>query len=340
VTDEDAEILDATELWGIDTGECQARIRDKHDDDLIKVASIGKGGENLVRYACVINDNRDAAGRTGTGAIMGSKRLKAIAVRGKGKTPVEDSERLRELATGFAKSITERRDSSGEYGGARRLHDYGTGSTMVEGMETGNLPTNNFRDALFEGVTEISAQAVEEKYRTGIEACYACAVRCKKAVEVDKEDLKVDPLWEWFGIHFFVFVEVDKEDLKVDPSYGGPEYETLAALGSNCGIDQLDYICKGNELCNRYSIDTIGAGMSISFAMECYEEGIITEEDTGGLDLSWGNAESMIRLIEMIGARRGIGDLLAEGVMKASKRIGEEAEQYAIHVKRAGIPDA
>lgn len=314
VHDDEAEILDATHLWGMDTGDCQSQIREKHDDKLIKVAGIGRGGEKLVRYACVINDLRDAAGRTGNGCVMGSKNLKSIAVRGKGQTPMEDPTRVRELASGFAKAIAGNGDDGGEYGGATALHEYGTGSGMTTGMELGNLPTNNFRDGLFQAADDISAQAVKEKYRVGMEGCYACAVRCKKVVEIDQGDLKVDP------------------------AYGGPEYETLAALGSNCGVGELDYVCLGNELCNRYSIDTIATGMCISFAMECYEKGIITKEDTGGLDLSWGNGKSLIKLIEMIGNREGIGDLLAEGVMRASEKIGKGSERYAIHVKGQEFP--
>lgn len=314
VHDGEAEILDASALWGKDTGDCQNEIREKHGDKLIKVASIGRGGEKLVRYACILNDTRDAAGRTGMGAVMGSKNLKAIAVRGTGQTPLEDSARVRELAAGFAKSINDMGADSGEYGGARSLHEYGTGSEMTAGMELGNLPTNNFRDALFKAAEDISAQKVKEKYGIRMDGCYACAVRCKKVVKIDAGDLTVDP------------------------EYGGPEYETLAALGSNCGVGELDYICKGNELCNRYSIDTIATGMCISFAMECYEHRIITKEDTGGLDLSWGNAQSMLRLIEMIANREGIGDLLAEGVMRASRKLGKESEKYAVHVKGQEFP--
>ncbi len=316
VHDSEAEILDASTLWGMDTGDCQNTIREKHGDNRIKVAGIGKGGENLVKYACIINDNRDAAGRTGTGAIMGSKNLKAVAVRGKGKTPLENPQRVRELATTLARAIagTGVQASSGEYGGADLLHQYGTGALMDEGRDTGNLPTRNFRDGLFEAASDISAVAVKEKYRVRMDACFGCAVRCKKVVEINGKDFKVDP------------------------DYGGPEYETLGSLGSNCGVGELDIICRGNELCNRYSIDTIGTGMSISFAMECYEHGIITKEDTDGLDLSWGNGRSMLKLIELVAEREGIGALLAEGVMRASKKLGKESEKFAIYVKGQEFP--
>ncbi|NIS13129.1 MAG: aldehyde ferredoxin oxidoreductase, partial [Gemmatimonadetes bacterium] len=158
------------------------------------------------------------------------------------------------------------------------LSEYGTGAAMDAGVATGNLPTRNFRDGGFEHASEIDAIAVKNRYRVGMGTCYACAVRCKKEVELE-------------------------EPYKVEARYGGPEYETLAALGSDCGVSDLAAICKGNELCQRYGLDTIGAGATIAFAMECYEEGIITKEMTGGMDLSFGNAEAMVRLVELIGKR-------------------------------------
>ena len=128
------------------------------------------------------------------------------------------------------------------------------------------------------------------------------------------------------------------EPWNVDPAYGGPEYETLAALGSNCGVDDLKAICKANELCQRYSLDTISTGATISFAMECFEKGLLNEEDTGGIDLSFGNGRAMVKMVELIGERRGIGDLLAEGVKRAAERISDEAKKLAIHVKGQEVP--
>ena len=144
-------------------------------------------------------------------------------------------------------------------------------------------------------------------------ASFACVIRCKKEVRIE-------------------------EPWKVDPSYGGPEYETLAALGSNCGIDNLKAICKANELCQKYSLDTISTGGAISFAMECFEKGLITKDQTNGLDLSFGNAESMLKLVVMIGERKGIGNLLAEGVKRAAEKISIKAKEYAIHVKNQEVP--
>ncbi len=304
VHDGEAEIRDARHLWGLDTGDTQEAIRKELGDRLIRTALIGKAGENLVRFACVIHDLRDAAGRVGMGAVMGSKNLKAVAVRGHGKVEVADPEKLRELSSWFIENLESK---------AGRLHKYGTGALMVEGVLSGNLPTRNFRDGEFPNPEAISAQRIAETVRVGMEGCFACPVRCKKIVKFE-------------------------EPWKVNPIYGGPEYETLAALGSNCGIDDLKAICKAHELCQRYSLDTISTGAVIAFAMECYENGLLTKEDTRGIDLSFGNAEAMVKMVELIANREGIGDLLAEGVKRAAERIGKGAEKYAVHVKGEEVP--
>jgi len=176
------------------------------------------------------------------------------------------------------------------------------------------LPVKNFREGVFPTVDAISAQAIKEKVRVGMETCLGCVVRCKKTVEITQ------PPW------------------KVDPVYGGPEYETLAALGSNCGVDDLNAICKANELCQRYGLDTIGTGVTISFAMECFENGILQSECAEGLKLNFGNAEAMIEMIELIGERRGLGDILAEGSRRAAHAFGSGTENFAVHVKGQEVP--
>ncbi|GAG44897.1 unnamed protein product, partial [marine sediment metagenome] len=173
---------------------------------------------------------------------------------------------------------------------------------------SGNLPVRNFRDGLFPEVTKISAQAMKDTIRIKMEACFGCPVRCKKVVQFE-------------------------EPYPVDPAYGAPEYETLASLGSNCGIDNLKAICKGNELCEAYSLDTISTGSVIAFAMECFEKGLLSIKDTNGIDLRFGNDEAMLKIIELIAKREGIGDLLAEGTARAAQRIGGGAEDLAMHVK-------
>jgi aldehyde:ferredoxin oxidoreductase len=225
-------------------------------------------------------------------------------VRGHNPPELADPDRVREMAQRLAKQVRE--NPSG-------LSLYGTGAVMDAYAETGNLPTRNFRDGEFWEVTEIDAIAVKNKYRVGMGTCYACAVACKKEVEL-------------------------KEPYEVEARYGGPEYETLAALGSDCGVSNLAAICKANEFCQRYGLDTIGTGTTIAFAMECYEEGIITPEMTGGIDLKFGNAEAMLQVLELIGKREGIGDLLAEGTMRAAERLGGGAESFAVHVKGQELP--
>jgi aldehyde:ferredoxin oxidoreductase len=298
IQDGKVSLKDAGSLWGLNTKETRQKIRGELGDDLVKVASIGPAGENLVKYACVMNGLFDAAGRGGVGAVMGSKNLKAIAVRGHTSPKVVDPKPAREIAK-WLKANWEL---------ARNFWEHGTGAGM-DGFEAiGNLPVRNFRDGLFPEVTKIDAPTTMKSIGVGMDACYACSVRCKKVVKVDKP-------------------------YAVDSAYGGPEYETLASLGSNCGIDDLAAIAKGSELCNAYSLDTISTGEVIAFAMECFENGLLTTKDTGGIELRFGNAPAMLQLIEMIACRQGVGDLLAEGVARAAQKIGNGAEQFAIAVK-------
>ena len=304
IKNDEAEIRDASELWGKDTGEVAQAIQGEANDKLVRVAAIGRGGENLVRYACIMNGGKDAAGRTGMGAVMGSKRLKAVAVRGTGSVvPVDKS-----VLTALSKKLADMMPGFW-------AHELGTGGYLDGGAFSGNLPYRNFRDGEFPYYDEISGHTLKESgLRIGMEGCWACIVRCKKVVKIDEPDYKVDPY------------------------YGGPEYETLGSLGSCCGIGDLKAICKANELCNRHSLDTISCGVTIAFAMECYENGLVSKEDTGGLDLRFGNAEAMVKLVDMIGKREGFGDVLAEGCKRVAERIGGDAIKYAVHVKGQELP--
>jgi aldehyde:ferredoxin oxidoreductase len=305
VHDGKIEIRDASQMWGLHTGDTLDALRKDLDNKRVSAAMIGPGGENLVRFACVMNGLKNAAGRAGMGAIMGSKRLKAVAAFGRGALETADPNTIRTLAARLAKSTRE------NPGGLSLL---GTGGDLTGSVESGNLPTNNFRDGMFPEPKRISSAYWKEKgIMTGMEGCLACPVRCKKVVKIDGR-------------------------FKVDPKYGGPEYETEAALGSNCGVTDEEAICKGSELCNRYSLDTIGTGMNIAFAMECYEQGLLSKEDTGGIDLRFGNGDAMVKMIQMIGDRQGIGDLLAEGSVRAAKKIGKGAEAYTVHVKGQEFP--
>ena len=297
------EIRDATPYWGKDIMEAHDAIEAEIGERLVRTAMIGPGGENQAHIACVITDLRNAAGRGGMGAVMGSKNLKAVAVKGNQNPQAANRTKFLELARWMNNNYMDV--------GGQGFHEFGTGEhgMMTSGNEVGNLPVRNWSDGYFEGVEKITATTVKDTVRVGMEACASCQVRCKKVVELENERFKVDRRG------------------------GGPEYETLASFGSFCGIDDLDAICKANEMCNFYSLDTISAGATIAFAMECFEKEILSFEDTGGLDLRFGNADAMLEVLELMARREGIGDILADGTRKAAERIGRGAEEFAMHVK-------
>ena len=299
VHDGEAEIKDAAHLWGRNTKETQLDIRSELGDEKVRVALIGPAGEKLVRYACIMHGLFDAAGRGGLGAVMGSKNLKAVAVRGRGKVAVSDPEKLREFRQWMIANV---------FSFIRGFHNYGTGGAIENFEASGNLPVHNFRDSSFPA-KKISAVGMKDTITVGMDACYGCLVRCKKVVKAQKPYV-------------------------IDPAYGGPEYESLAALGSNCGVEDVTAIAKGNERCNAYSLDAISTGAVIGFAMECFENGLLSMEDTGGIDLRFGNAEGMLQMIELIARRNGIGDLLANGVARAAEEIGKGAAEFAVHTKK------
>lgn len=306
IKDNLVEIKDASEIWGKTTKDTLTYIRREHDDQVIKCASIGPAGENLVKYACIMNGLYNAAGRGGAGAVMGSKNLKTIAVRGTNKPQVAKPEAIKSLIKWFAQNVP-------NLPVAPVISEYGTGASYEANVLSGNVPVNNFRDGEFPEAQNLDAGTIKDTIRIGMRRCASCVLACKKVVLVE-------------------------EPFQVDPDYGGPEYETLAALGSNCGIGDLKAVCKGNELCNAFSLDTISTGCVIAFAMECFENGLLNTEDTGGIELRFGNAEAMLEMINLIAKREGIGGLLAEGTAFAAKSIGGGAEQYAINVKGLEIP--
>ena len=305
VRDGEAEIRDASRLWGKVTGEVQEAIRKEVEDMKTKVAAIGPGGENLVRFACVISDLKNAVGRCGMGAVMGSKKLKAIAVRGTGIVNIADKNRFVELARKAVKESWE--------GWGKNLRANGTGRVLDDLDGTGRLPTKHFQRCTFEGTEKITGETMSKEILVKAWPCFGCSVGCKRIVQA-------------------------KEPYEVDPAYGGPEYETLASFGSTLLNDNLVSIAKANELCNKYTLDTISTGMVIGFAMECYERGLLTKEDTDGLDLKWGNYPVVIKLIEKIAYRDGFGNLLAEGELGAAKKIGKGAEKFAMVVKGMEMP--
>ena len=305
VKDGEAKILPASHLWGKLTAEVEHTIRQEHGDDKIRVLQTGIAGENLVRYAGLTNDLRHFNGRNGMGAVFGSKNLRAIAVRGNGRYQqiAANGAGLMELGKGLARRVKEDPISW-------ELQSHGTLGLVTPFQVAGMLPTRNFREGLFEGWDKINWDAYEEKIFTRNHSCYACAVRCKREVKVNGKDSE----------------------------YGGPEYETVGVFGSNCGVGDIEVVAKANEMCNAYMLDTISCGMTISFAMECYENGLLTQDDTDGLDLRFGNADAMLTMIGKIARREGFGDLLAEGSWRVARKIGQGAEDFSISCKRQELP--
>jgi aldehyde:ferredoxin oxidoreductase len=298
----EAELRDASHLWGKITGDAEAELKTELGDNGIEVMQIGPAGENLVRFACVINMANRAAGRTGMGAVMGSKNLKAVVVRGREKVRIADPKSINIMH---------------KYGSKLTLNEFTFGKLGTAGVVNfqnagGGLPTHNYDSGFFEPANNISGQVMFDTIMTKRETCFACSVRCKRVVQ--------------------------EETRNVNPHYGGPEYETLATFGSYCGIDDLSAVAKANELCNKFGADTISAGATIAFAMNLYHLGIINQDDTDGVDLDFGNADSMLKMLEMSFYRKGFGDVLADGSALAAKRIGRGAEDQLITCKGQEMP--
>lgn len=311
IHDGEVELRDANHLWGKPTGEVEYIIKKELGDAGTRVTQIGPAGERLVRYACIVNDLSHFAGRTGIGAVMGSKNLRAIAVRGRRNPKVADAKRILEVVKWMKDNYNSIELPIGRT--LKGFHDTGTAGGLTALNAASGLPTRNFAEGSFENAEEISGETLRDTMLVGRHTCYACAVACKRTVRTEG-------------------------DYSVDPKYGGPEYETLASLGSNCGVNDLRVIAKANEICAAYGVDTISAGATIAFAMECFEKSILTERDTGGVELKFGNAKAMIQLLTSIVRREGLGKTLGEGVKRASEKIGRGCQRYALHVKGQEIP--
>ena len=306
IKDGQAEIRDATHLWGLTVGDCEDAMRQELGDDRVRTALIGPAGENLVRYAVVANDRSHFAGRTGLGAVMGSKRFKGIAVRSSpGYRGMElfDPASVQEVARWMTANLDL----------VAALHDVGTSGGVQILSDAGALPTWNFQAGHFDGSEEIDGIVMRDTILVGRGTCAACAVRCKREVQLS-------------------------EPYDVDPRYGGPEYESLAALGSCLGVDDLHAAAKANELCAAYGLDTISTGVTIAFALECFDRGLIDVSDTGGHQLRWGDGGLVVQLVEEIAKREGFGDLLAEGSARLAAKIGAGAEAYTVTVKGQELP--
>lgn len=303
IHDGTCELRDAGKYWGQLAGDVQDGLEAELGDNRICVLQTGIGGENQVLYAAIVNQLRHFHGRAGLGAVMGSKNLKAIVTRGRARVAPED----RESANGVIKWFRENYDQETD-----NMHLYGTAGGVVGLDRDGILPTNNFRNGSFAEASAISGQTMADTILVNRGTCFSCGVACKREVEVPEQG--------------------------VSAKYGGMEYEIIGALGSLCGVGDLKAVAEASQWVNQYVLDGISTGVSIAFAMECYENGIIGKEDTDGIELTWGNADAMIAMIHKIARREGFGDILADGVKRAAARIGRGAEKFALHVKGQELP--
>ncbi len=307
VTGGRAEIRDARAFAEQGSREVEDAIRSELGSDRIRVAQTGLAGMKQVRYANITNNLGHFNGRNGFGAVMGSKNLRAVAALGTGELELHNPDFLRSTATEYAKSF--RKNPAGD-----ALYVYGTTGFPEPLSAAGGLPVDNFRRSALADAAPIGGESYNTLLLKKRKGCHACPIMCKRVIALE------DPVYG------------------VDSRYGGPEYETIAALGSNLNILDLKAIAKGNEICNRYCMDTISAGMTIAFACECFEKGIISTADTGGLDLRLGDPRLMLKLLEMTARREGFGDQLAEGAARLAARWGVAGADHCLCVKGQELP--
>jgi aldehyde:ferredoxin oxidoreductase len=305
ILDGEAELLDASHLWGKTVPETDDALQESNSQKLT-VAAIGPAGENLVTYAAIMNNKNRAAGRCGLGAVMGSKKLKAIACAGSQSIQLANKSGFHDTATKQFNLIDESILKVG-------FDTFGTNMVADFVHVRGGYPTRNWQQGVFEGIDEINAQAIMDTVFVDGISCFACPITCGRRTEI-KEG-------KWKG---------DKGE--------GPEYESTNTLGSMCGVSDINAITKANYLCNEYGLDTISTGATIAFAIECFEKGILTKDQTGGLEITFGDGETVVSLVEKIALREGIGDLLALGTRAMAERLGQGSEKFAMQVKGLELP--
>ena len=303
VHDGAAELRDAAHLWGRDTADTQDALRAELGDAAVEIAQCGTAGERLTRFAAIITRNSRAAGRTGLGAVMGAKRLKAIAVRGHNRPSAADPARLRTLSRDGVEGMRANPAMLG-------LRAHGTGGALAAQQEIGGLPTHNWARGVFAGSERIDGVTFSDELLLRNDTCHACAVRCKRVARPSP--------WG------------------VDPRYGGPEYEALALFGAGCGVDDLEALALANQRCNAHGLDTISTAAAIAFAMDCFTHGRINGTQTDGVELEFGDAEALLWALDRIITREGIGDVLAEGTEHAARVWG--ADDLRVTVKGGELP--
>jgi aldehyde:ferredoxin oxidoreductase len=309
VRDGQAEIRPAGHLWGQLTAPVESALRAEVNDARARVAQIGPAGENGVRYAAIMHDVNRAAGRNGMGALMGSKNLKAVAVRGTRAVPVA----VRAPVTAASKWLGENYKTLTAWATSPGR---GTQDSLAHWAYVGALPTQNFSQPQFAHADLLSGERNYAMFLKERDTCQACPITCKQVFEHEAEN----------------------PYQKLNPAYGGPEYEAMAALGAACQVNDNLAVAKANELCNAYGLDVISTGASIAFAMEAFERGLLSEADTGGLVYHWGDGALVMRSVEMIGRREGFGAMLAEGVARMSARLGPASTDFNLTVKGQELP--
>lgn len=305
LSDGRAELCNADGIWGKTVSETEDAIKEAVGRKTT-LACIGPGGENQVRYAAIMNDKHRAAGRCGVGAVMGAKRLKAVACVGNAKVELAHPEGFRESAKRQFSYIDE---------SILKIAFESFGTNMISDVVNvrGGYPTHNWQKGVFDEIDEVNGEALSEKVLDRTVSCFACPIACGRGTSI-------------------------KEGKYKGHKGEGPEYESVNTLGSQCGVSDMNTITYANYLCNEYGLDTISAGSTIAFAMECYEKGILTEKWTDGLQLKFGDEEIMVEMIKKIALREGLGDLLAEGTRRMAQIIGQGSEAFAIHVKGMELP--
>ena len=308
IEDDRVELRDASDLWGMDNYSVTDFLKERHGKEKRpKILSIGPAGENLVKFAAICNDKGDFIGRVGMGALMGSKKLKALVVEGTKKVEVSHPDQYSALRKSL---VTKSRDAMV----AQSLRSMGSDAGMDLGMMTGDIPIKNWMVGEdFELSANLGGPSLTEKYLTRNHACSFCPIACKRVVKVDDGPFKTE-------------------------EGPGPEYETCCSFGTLIMNYDLAGVIKANEWCNRYGMDTITCGATIAFAMEAFEKGLITKRETDGIDLTWGNITGAISLLHKIAKREGIGAVLSEGSREAAKRLGKSAEEFSVEVKGLEVP--
>ncbi len=305
IHDGEAELRDASHLWGHFTADVEDTIRRELGDARVRVLQCGPAAERGVLYGALVSDLNHVNGRGGMGTVMAAKKLKAIAVRGRDRPPLAHPDALKELARWGRQRVPR--------SGVAGLRMLGTAGMLLPQSRQGGLPTRNWSSGSFEGAEEIGGERLAETIFKRDDTCFGCAVRCKR------------------------IVKVTEGPYRVDPRYGGPEYETLATMGSYCGVNDLAAIACANQLCNMYGLDTISCGATIAWAMDCFERGLLSTADTDGLELRFGNAAAMVAMVEQIGRREGLGRLLGEGSARAAAALGV-GQELVVAVKGREIP--